>query len=164
MFSSFRFKWFCTCGMIFSIFCTITALAKDKSVDSGFVILVPPKAKLHALFAPDEVLVKFKNNVTTTEIEKVLVKVGKGTAFRHRPDTYRVMLKNKISVEEAIKIIKKSQMVILVEPSYYARYANPEIGSKNGSVEAQQKNNAILIEKNSFSTTPSSKSVKESNY
>lgn len=49
--------------------------------------------------------------------------VGKGTPFRHRPEIYHVILKKGLSVEEAIKKIKKSPMIKFAQPNYYAHYA-----------------------------------------
>lgn len=79
--------------------------------------IVPPNPARHV---PDEILVRFKPDVSSKHADKAIAAVGsaRGKGFTSVGNLYRVKLRKDVSVHHAIKNLRKNADVLYVEPNY----------------------------------------------
>lgn len=77
-----------------------------------------PKLSPSGKYVPDEILIKFKSNVSKKRKKLMLSKIGTAATLYLRKDVFKVKIKNGMTVEEVMKIMGRNAEVEYAEPNY----------------------------------------------
>ena len=84
------------------------------------------KAKKKKLYVPGEIAIKFKKEATEAEKNGVLFLVGQAQRSQLKPEWYIIKITNGMSVEDAVKKMKKQPAVATAEPRYHFYFGTDE--------------------------------------